>query len=379
MDKLKSLILGPFDARVRQYEADIAEQEARRSLPGWNFCTFFIHKEGLAKALESIGLVEDSLAIYDELSLGLETVIRDLASGQTEGSATSFTSRTEDISSLILDSARAQANGANKGQEHQPTTAYASLFDKDYRQQILRSDISVFDFFCYLFMRQKALILRLANTKAARLELGDISSNAGEDLVLTSEVCWRASAFLHNNARCLRQDLHQSSRNLSPADVEALVSSWTYAVAELVLSETSAPVLELAESGQKPQVNGAAQALKRTDFDFGMGANPYPTRSSSLATPRKSAPELPRPPSIPNAELMSPPSSSGNDAPLKTAGVPGLPELATYRAELVMLQRKMLEHLAVQSGWRAGWTAVRYQRLQRMQEIDLNDQEQHHF
>ncbi|KAK3063056.1 hypothetical protein LTR53_019079, partial [Teratosphaeriaceae sp. CCFEE 6253] len=33
MDKLKILILGPFDTRVRQYEADIAEQEARRSLP----------------------------------------------------------------------------------------------------------------------------------------------------------------------------------------------------------------------------------------------------------------------------------------------------------------------------------------------------------
>ncbi|KAI7080474.1 hypothetical protein KC352_g41589, partial [Hortaea werneckii] len=323
---------------VRQYEADIAEQEARRSLPGWNFCTFFIHKEGLAKALESIGLVEDALAIYDELSLGLETVIRKIAAGQAEGTATTFAQHTDDIETRIL-SDREQANGVSNGGDHKSVTAHAVLFEKDYREHIVRSTISVFDFFCYLFMRQKALILRLANTKVARLELGDVIGSAGEDLVLTSE------------------DLSNAPSKKSPEDIEALVSSWTYAMADLVLSETAAPVLELAANGEQGQLGNAAAAPKRADFEFAMGANPYPTRSSSLMTARKSAPELKRPPSVPNSELMSPPSSSGTDAAPKGAGVPGLPELATYRAELVMLQRKMLEHIAAQSGWRAGWAA----------------------
>lgn len=388
MDKLKTSILGPFDARVRQYEADVAEQESRRSLPGWNFCTFFIHKEGLAKALESIGLVEDALAIYDELSLGLETVVRDLASGRAEGTATTFAAHTDDIAARILGSGKPLTNGSTKQRSH-PS---ADLFGKDYREQIVRSSISAFDFFCYLFLRQKALILRLANTQAARAEMGNHSTkDGGEDLVLTSEVCWRASSFIHNNARTLRQDLGNGyaclvvsfaersyvdslyrSKSYSPADIEALVCSWTYAVAAHVLAETAAPVLDLTESGEKSLPNGT-KGPKRADFGFGLGANPYPQRSSSLAI-RKPPPELQRPPSSVVDSPLSPPSSSGMDAtPPKAAGIPGLPELATYRAELIMMQRKMLEQLAQRRGWRAGWAAVHHETASNVQDVSLDD------
>jgi len=202
--KFKDLILIPFDARVRQYEEDIAEQESRRSLPGWNFCTFFIHKEGLARALESVGLVEDALAIYDELSLGLETVIRDLATGAAEGTATSFEDWTKDLKERLL--GKPPTNCASDGKAMTEEKAI-SLFDKDYREDIVRSQVSVFDFFCYLFSRQKALILRLAGAQLARDEFGDNYKEGGEDLVLLAEVCWRALAFVHNTGRTLRQDL----------------------------------------------------------------------------------------------------------------------------------------------------------------------------
>jgi hypothetical protein len=200
--KMKSLILLPFDARVRQYEEDIAEQEARRSLPGWNFCTFFIHKEGLAKALESIGLVEDALAIYDELAVGLETVVRDIASGNAEGTATSFASTTTDIRERIVRSSGATTKDSNISKE----VKGSSLFDKDYRVEIVRSEISIFDFCCYMFSRQKALILRLAGAELARSEFGNNFKEGGEDLVLLAEVCWRALSFLQSSARALRQD-----------------------------------------------------------------------------------------------------------------------------------------------------------------------------
>jgi trafficking protein particle complex subunit 10 len=374
MDKFKVLILGPFDARVRQYEADIAAQEARRSLPGWNFCTFFIHKEGLAKALESIGLVEDALVIYDELSLGLETVLRDIASGTAEGTATTFASYTDDIQSRITRSRKSAVNGTGvNGQE--PAEA-AGLFSKDYREQIVRSSISVFDFFCYLFSRQKAMILRLANAQVARTELGGHTKDGGEDLVLTSEVCWRTSSFIHNTARTLRRDLANRPDSPSQSDMEALVCSWSYAVAEQVLAETAAPVLDLVESDDTPKkslANGTFSPT-RTDFSFGMGANPYPQRSTSLGI-QKSAPELHRPPSTAVESTMSPPSSSGTDATApKGAGIPGLPELATYRAELIMIQRKMLEELAEARGWYVGWNSLRQSRL-KMDEVSLESDE----
>lgn len=79
IDKYKRLILSSFDLRVTQYEEDIKEKDAQRSLPGWNFCTFFILKEGLARGFESVGLVEDALVGYDELSVGLDAIIQEQA------------------------------------------------------------------------------------------------------------------------------------------------------------------------------------------------------------------------------------------------------------------------------------------------------------
>lgn len=203
--KLKGLILLPFDARVRQYEDDIAAQEARRALPGWNFCTFFIHKEGLAKALESMGLVEDALAIYDELSVGLETTVRDIASGNAEGTATTFAATTTDATERIIGRSSSKENGV-AGKAPEQAQKAPALFEKDYRGEIVRSQISVFDFCCYLFSRQKALILRLAGAQVARSEFGSKFKEGGEDLVLLAEVCWRALSFIQSSARALRQD-----------------------------------------------------------------------------------------------------------------------------------------------------------------------------
>ncbi|EMC96304.1 hypothetical protein BAUCODRAFT_139136 [Baudoinia panamericana UAMH 10762] len=376
LDKLKVLILGPFDARVRQYEVDIAEQESRRSLPGWNFCTFFIHKEGLAKALESIGLVEDALALYDELSLGLETAVREIASGQADGTATSFAAYTNDIVDRILGFSKATMNGAMKrdsnGLQH---SSGAGLFSKDYREEIVRSNISVFDFFCYLFIRQKALILRLANTAAANAELGAArSSDSSEDLVLISEVCWRASSFIPNSARSLRQELQSMPKSTEKAlnshDVDAITYSWIYLVAGYILSETIAPVLDLVQldSNSKPLVNGTSP--QRSDFSFAMGASPYPERSSSLAV-RQSAPDLHRPSVAMSEESAGTITGSEIDLGTKAAGIPGLPELATYRAELVVMQRKMLEDLAQHRGWLAGWAAVEHSKP-RLEDVELD-------
>lgn len=257
--KFKDLILIPFDARVRQYEEDIAAQEARRSLPGWNFCTFFIHKEGLARALESVGLVEDALAIYDELSLDLETVIRDLATGAAEGTATSFKDWTKDLKERIL--GKAATNGTS-GRKSMIDENALSLFDKDYREDIVRSQISVFDFFCYLFSRQKALILRLAGAQLARDEFGDNYKEGGEDLVLLAEVCWRALAFVHNTGRTLRQDLVNGyacilERILWMSELSVLIvfiglTKQIYHPPTLMLSYPAGPRPQLHKSSLKP-------------------------------------------------------------------------------------------------------------------------------
>ncbi|CAK4031093.1 Hypothetical predicted protein [Lecanosticta acicola] len=382
ISKFKTQILGPFDRRVRQYEADIAEQEARRSFPGWNFCTFFIHKEGLAKALESIGLVEDAVAIYDELSLDLESVLREIAAGEAQGTATSFAGYTDDIKQRILNLAEKHTNGiSDHGTDPEATRDAAALFSKDYRERIVRSDISVFDFFCYIYSRQKALILRLANAKAIRVQLGaNADREGGEDLVLTSEACWRASNFIHNAARCLRQDLANAATSgcsdVHALEVDGLVCSWTWAIAGQVLEDTAVPaLLEITKHGaqEPPQVpNGKP---RRPHTSTVLGANIHPQRTTSLPVNKAKQPELSRPQSEHRAHddaMIRPSSSAGPDA-APPVGIPGQAELATYRAELVLLRRKMLEQLARQRGWYTGWSHVSHSKQMSMQNVSLED------
>ena len=381
--KFKTLILGPFDLRVRQYEADVAEQESRRSMPGFNFCTFFIHKEGLAKALESIGLVEDALVIYDELSLGLETVLRDIARGEAEGTATTFAPYTDDIKDRITGSKKAQTNGvvADGAKSHHAETI--ETLEKEYREKIVRSDISVFDFFSYLFSRQKALILRLANAMSAT----SFTKDGSEDLVLISEVCWRAMSFIHNIARLLRRDLKayqyvqwekKAESTLSSADVDSIVCSWTYTVAGQILNETSSPSVDqfCSDLGRTEVIaNGTIAEQKRFDYLNLSGTDAHPQRTTSLPPRKSRVTELQGRTSLQSAsesDLMSRPSSSGNDVAKSGGPQPGLLELVTYRAELVMMQRKMLDLLARQRGWFAGWALVKDKTRGSMKDVDLN-------
>lgn len=99
--KLKDGILSAFDARVAQREDESKTMEAMRTLPGWNFCTFFLLKvrgppsrplrarlaarradperfeqESLAHSFEGMGLFEDALMQYNELEASFFQVLK---------------------------------------------------------------------------------------------------------------------------------------------------------------------------------------------------------------------------------------------------------------------------------------------------------------
>lgn len=227
--KWKTLILLSFDLRVSQYEEDIRKNESQRSFPGWNFNTFFMLKEGLARGFESVGLVEDALLGYDELSVGLDTVIRDQAKDDTQGGI--ILSYSEDLfekASHVLEQVQEEGNAAHNLHDDKPIGAHK----KDYRDLILNNNISVFDFRSYVFARQMYLLLRLGNSQSARSDLAaklqprpnasvsqrsmDDSSigmksgdqtNMSEDLYSLSELCSRSLNFITFAARLLRDDL----------------------------------------------------------------------------------------------------------------------------------------------------------------------------
>jgi hypothetical protein len=230
--RFKVLILLSFDLRVSQYEEDIRKNDAQRSFPGWNFNTFFILKEGLARGFESVGLVEDALLGYDELSIGLDSVIRDQSSDQTQGSV--LLSYSDDLFQTTKEiSEWSEAEGGSSASppsvhDDKPINAQR----KDYRGLILANNISIFDFRLYIFARQMLLLLRLGNSVSARSDLAaklqprpnagvlqrsaddsaigmksGSQANDSEDLFSLAELCSRALNFITFAGRLLRDDL----------------------------------------------------------------------------------------------------------------------------------------------------------------------------
>lgn len=176
--KLKALILTSFDLRVSQYEEDIKEKISQRALPGWNFCTFFVLKEGLARGFESVGLVEDALAGYDELSAELHAAVDEerakVANGQDAGL---FRDHTEELLDLA-ESAEAKLHGSSAKAQNaeEPSPSLLNADRKQYRELILANNISAFDFRSYVFARQISLLSRIAR-------LTRTTSSTGEKLL----------------------------------------------------------------------------------------------------------------------------------------------------------------------------------------------------
>ncbi|KAG0265540.1 hypothetical protein BG011_004568 [Mortierella polycephala] len=159
-EKVKEGIVTSFDQNVLTFEEDIRRLDSQRQMPGWNYCKFFILKEGLTNAYEMMNLHDDALRQYDELEASFFQILRDNAltwygkfGGMQEGD--------EDANLLDLDR-------------------------KPYRDLIMQNTISVFDFRTYLFARQCNLLFRLRRPV---------------------EICHRALIFIPQFARTVREHM----------------------------------------------------------------------------------------------------------------------------------------------------------------------------
>jgi hypothetical protein len=367
VDKVKNGILASFDLRVAQYEEDIKEKDSQRSLPGWNFCTFFILKEGLARGFENVGLFDDALLGYDELSIGLDTAIDEQLEGSGEQHGSAFLMHTEDWQKKAM-AALDSAAGPKGGDDEEPTPV-PELDAKDfpidsnkksYREMILASNISIFDFRIYIFSRQLTLLLRAGKAPSLLNKESDggptpaSTTKKPENLMLLSEICERATEFISFAARNLRSDLELGLADVdhaAKADViNNLVSSWAYAAASQILSQTSTPTLTLPESSLHA-ITAAADAATEPRPDL-------PRRSSSLANQPKTRPARSNTEILPPNALSSVHSRLGQDGPkLSLAPAPktGSEQLASARGELLLMARRVLEEIAGRCGWREKW------------------------
>ncbi|KAI1447845.1 trafficking protein particle complex subunit 10 [Annulohypoxylon stygium] len=422
ISKFRSLILSSFDLRVSQYEEDIREKDSQRTLPGWNFCTFFILKEGLARGFESVGLVEDALVGYDELSVGLDMIVKDQTSTGSRSATNALLSYTDELKQIALKARAAIATSEYEDDEEtvdlqsqaestQPKDIYddipISSTKKSYRDLIVANNVSVFDFRCYIFARQISLLLRLGNAWSTREELvaklkeqqesilpgvaprappPKQKENEHEDLTMLAEICRRTLEFIPTVSQVMRNDVFAALTDIaeadgddtlkkSPADpmvvevVENLVASFAFSIAQQILAQTSTKALPIPPSTLTQDSHEQKAAIPEPKTMM------HPARSSSLAIQTGRSANVGRPLPSPNV-FSGRPTSSADDQAQSAFLKAGLEELAARRAELYMLSRNILAESGKKRGWADGWDSVPVigeSTMVEMVDIDLDD------
>lgn len=389
--KVKALILTSFDLRVTQYEEGIREKISQRALPGWNFCTFFVLKEGLARGFESVGLVEDALAGYDELSVELYTAIEEERAKKAEGQdAALFREYTEELR-LLAESADAEVQGSSAKEPNAEETTL-SLLDADrkqYRELILANNISAFDFQSYVFARQISLLSRIARLAPTAGGTGKNvlrpQSNAmknlnkeavhaeSEDLMILAELCRRAVLFITSAGGTIREDLRASFKAKQNADeaslsvrhnvIENIIASWTYSSCRQILSKTS-PMSLMQQLESLPPGPGrlplsppplSPPPENASNDPSAVRPSPLPRRISSLVSRKMSSTISPRDfDSFLDLAL----AQKSQKSPLPAETQTGSYILAGQRAEVYLVARRALNGLGQRYGWRITWIGL---------------------
>ena len=398
VSKMKTLILASFDLRVAQYEDDIREKEMQRSLPGWNFNTFFVLKEGLARGFEAVGLLEDALTGYHELATGLNAIVEEQGDESgAEQAAAPFNEYTEELREAYTNAMNSRPELADAVPPNSSDLG-STILDtsrKDFRHLILANNISVFDFQCYVFARETALLLRLANAgnkksqainghtasdTIASAALAKPSDDEPENLLVLAETCQLASEFIALAAGRMRKDIGTSahifsesngghaiaSKSLQNCIIENLVASWTNSVSESVLEATTSQTLSTQLRPLLSQLLPSRKFGTDTPQSVSVVSRRHerlPDRTSSLTGASK-----PKTPVQENFSSISTPDGLR----LLPPGTPhpGAQELAAQRGSLFLLARRALDSSAYRiNGWQGGLAVMSF----KDQHLDLED------
>ncbi|KAJ2758124.1 hypothetical protein H4S06_002848, partial [Coemansia sp. BCRC 34490] len=177
---LKDRTVQALEDQVGSMAEEIRHLDSNRMMPGWNYCKFFIVKEGLVTTYRLMGLHAEALAQYDEL---------------------------EAVYFELLNSHR--LSWFSKFGGGQPGDDFTDLLDdkrKPYHKQMAESSITVFDFRIYLFGRQCHLLI----------DMGDYK-----------ELIVRAQRFVSS----FSQSMREPGTGLSLS----FVASWTYSICQNIV------------------------------------------------------------------------------------------------------------------------------------------------
>ncbi|KIJ54451.1 hypothetical protein M422DRAFT_774766 [Sphaerobolus stellatus SS14] len=266
--KLKDGIMSAFDSAVLQRSEEIKRSENQRTMPGWNFCTFFILKESLASSFVGMGIPDDAILTYSELEASFLQV---------------------QASSLGSQKAISWFGKLINPDPYDDSLPLLDVTKKPYRDLFLNNTISLFDFRVYLLAKH-CEVLGLSGKLA--------------------EMARKTATFLGGFAQRLRD----CDAPLPPYFIE----SWIFSSALNVVSESETYAamtsLDTASSATFSAAKGELLELARTQLDkigIKQGHLPQsapfsmslPPQTSDLSHP--TSPTTPTGQQITNAALLT--------------------------------------------------------------------------
>ncbi|KAJ2806876.1 hypothetical protein H4R20_001519 [Coemansia guatemalensis] len=213
---IRERVVQALEDRVASMTEEIRRLDANRMLPGWNYCKFFVFKEGLVNLYRVMGLKDEALAQYDEL----EAAFLQLLNAQQLSWFSTF-------------------GGNEAGDDF---TDLLDLTKKPYRQRMVENTITMFDFRIYLFGQQSQLLIAMGKYE---------------------EFVERAQRFVTTFAKYMRQ----RGTGLSLA----FVSSWLYSTCQNIVEICEGVQIDQApveRGGPRASISATARMLAGSKAEF---------------------------------------------------------------------------------------------------------------
>lgn len=368
MDNLKAAILKSFDTRVSQYEEDIRERENQRTLPGWNFCTFFVLKEGLARGFENVGLLDDALVVYSELEIGLDMIVKEGQEQDDVDAAGALLPYAKHLKTLIrnaLDDSSDNCEPDSNGHIESFTLEQVLATDTaqlpfevekhNYRDLILKNEVSALDLRIYMFTREMEIRLRQSRLLHQPKQDGKLSQT---NLTVLADFAELASNFINLAAREYRANLYTAwggrlsgrERATQRIVIGNVVATWTWSAVTQILSR----LLPVLDNSVLPR-NETTETILKDILDQ---KSESPVERRPMSQDRRSSSSLNTSPSrdVRSQSLprMTSQSKDSLDIPghrTKPTARPGQERLWAWLARLFLLARMVLEELPATLPW----------------------------
>lgn len=126
-------------------QGEVVKREGqKKDIPGWNFCKWMAGMECVANTFEGVGLYSDALAQYEEIDAAFMQCLQ-------ERNLPFFS----------------HVGGSTPGDDSAPLL---DVTTKDYRDLILRNEITLFDFRSYVFAKRATLLGKLGRVSQVMRE-----------------------------------------------------------------------------------------------------------------------------------------------------------------------------------------------------------------